>query len=53
VKKRHRILVIVIRRSWPGRSAHACSRDAFPLPAGAEMIVTRFPTARSNVAAKS
>ena len=31
-----------IRRSWPGRSAHACSSDVFPLPAGAEMIVTRF-----------
>jgi hypothetical protein len=26
-----------IRRSWPGRPAHACSRDVFPLPAAAEM----------------
>jgi hypothetical protein len=45
VKKRHRILVIVIRRSWPGQSAQACSSDVFPLPTGAEMIVTRFRTA--------
>jgi len=29
-----------IRWSWPGRPAYACSSDAFPLPAGAEMIVT-------------
>jgi hypothetical protein len=53
VKKRHRILVIVIRRSWPGQSAQACSSDVFPLSAGAEMIVTRFRTARSSVAGRS
>jgi hypothetical protein len=52
-EKRHRILVIVIRRSWPGQSAQACSSDVFPLPAGAEMIVTRFRTARPSVAGRS
>jgi len=29
-----------IRWSWPGWPGHACSSDVFPLPAGAEMIVT-------------
>jgi len=28
------------RRGCPGRPAHARSSDVFPLPAGAEMIVT-------------
>ena len=42
-----------IRRSWAGWSAHACSSDVFPLPAGAEMIVTRFPAARSSAATRS
>ena len=27
--------------------------EVFPLPAGAEMIVTRLPAARSNVATRS
>jgi hypothetical protein len=42
-----------IRRCWPARSAHSCSSDVFPLPAGAEMIVTRFPAARSSAATRS
>jgi len=29
-----------IRWSWPGWPGHGCSSDVFPLPAGAEMIVT-------------
>jgi len=53
VKGPHRILVIVIWRSWPGQSAQACSSDVFPLPAGAEMIVSRFRTAQSSVATRS
>jgi hypothetical protein len=35
------------------RPAQARSSDVFPLSAGAEMIVTRFPTTRSSVATRS
>jgi hypothetical protein len=52
VRDHHRITVIVIRQSWPGQSARAYSRDIFPLLAGAEMIVTRLPAARSSVATR-
>ena len=37
----------------PGRSAHARSRHVFPLPAGAEMIVTFRAAARSRAATRS
>lgn len=40
-------------RSLPARSAQARSKDVFPLPAGAEMIVTRRRAARSRVATRS
>jgi hypothetical protein len=49
VSGRRLMSTIVIRRSWPGQSAQACSSDVFPLSAGAEMIVTRFATARPSV----
>ncbi len=36
------------RRSWPARSAHACSSDVFPLPAAAEMADHRNPVTTSH-----
>jgi hypothetical protein len=42
-----------IRRSWPGCSAHGRSSDVLPLPASAEMIVTRIAAARSSAATRS
>src|SRR5215471_13386230 len=41
------------RCGCPGRSAHVRSSDVFPLPAGAEMIVTFFAAARSRAARRS
>src|SRR5262245_16813108 len=41
------------RRGCPGRPAHARSSDVFPLPAGAEMIVTFPATPRSRAATRS
>ena len=41
------------RCGWPGRSAHARSSEVFPLPAGAEMIVTFPAAARSRAARRS
>jgi hypothetical protein len=29
--------------------AQPCGRDVFPLPAGAEMIVNRFPAASAQI----
>lgn len=37
----------------PARPAQTCSSDVFPLPAGAEMIATCFPAARSSAATRS
>jgi len=36
------------RRTSAARSAHARNSDVFPLPAGAEMTVTRLVTAHSS-----
>jgi hypothetical protein len=41
------------RCGWPGRSAQARSSDVYPLPAGAEMIVTFRVAARSKAARRS
>jgi hypothetical protein len=38
----------IVNAAWPGRSAQARSSDVFPLPAGAEIIVTGWATARSR-----
>jgi hypothetical protein len=40
-------------QSRPGWSAHARNSDVLPVPAGAEMIVTRFWAARFKVAIRS
>ncbi len=48
-----RTVMKAIRPSGPGWSAHARNSDVFPVPAGAEMIVTRFWAARFKAAIRS
>jgi len=45
--------VTASRYGWPGRSAQARNSDVFPLPAGAEMMVTFLAAALLSAARRS